>query len=75
MPEFEFSVGGTEVWVPKVLVDANLASSTSEGKRLLGQGAVRMDEEVVKLEKFTPEKGRAYVVKCGKRKFARIRFN
>lgn len=64
--------GGT-VWVPKALAQAGLVSSSSEGRRRLQQGAVEVDGTRVTDLKATFDRGRAYVVKAGKRAWARIR--
>jgi len=60
------------IWLPKLLVLAGLASGTSEGKRLILQGAVRVDD--VKISdpdnSIVPEDGS--IIKAGKRKFAKI---
>lgn len=60
------------IWLPKLLVLAGLASGTSEGKRLILQGAVRVDD--VKIsdpdDRIVPED--RSIIKAGKRKFAKI---
>lgn len=60
------------IWLPKLLVLAGLASGTSEGKRLILQGAVRVDD--VKISdpdnSIVPED--CSIIKAGKRKFAKI---
>lgn len=75
MPEFSQSFGDGMIWIPKLLQDIQFAASTSEGKRLLSQGAIRLDEAVLKEEKVQVEKDKPYVLQCGKRKFARIKFS
>lgn len=61
-----------EIWLPKLLVKAELASSSSEGKRLINEGAVKIDGEKITDPGYniTPHEG--MVVSVGKRKFARI---
>ena len=85
--EFEkvFAEGGTPEEVPehaveagtplfKVLAAAELASSNSEARRLVQQGAVSVDDDKV-TEPFAELPGRdePYLLKVGKRRFARIR--
>ncbi|MBN2026835.1 MAG: tyrosine--tRNA ligase [Actinobacteria bacterium] len=69
----EFKDG--RIWLPRLLVLADLASSTSDGKRLIAQGGVKLDDEVV--EDTEMELGAAelegVVIKKGKRHFRRIR--
>lgn len=75
MPEFNRALEGGEIWIPKLLQDIKFAATTSEGKRLVAQGAVRINESVLTEEKWVVEKGKTYVLQCGKRKFARLRFS
>ncbi|NIP82804.1 MAG: tyrosine--tRNA ligase, partial [Gemmatimonadetes bacterium] len=65
-----------EVWVPGLLVVAGLASSNSEAVRLIEQGAVAVDGEVVEDRNATvaAAAGAERVLRRGKRKFARVRF-
>ena len=60
------------IWLPKLLTLAGLTSGTSEGKRLVKQGAVRIDDERVNDPelRFAPKDGA--IIKAGKRKFAKI---
>ncbi len=55
-----------------VLVEAGLASSGSEARRLISQGGVRVEEEKIGPE-FRFEAGREYLVQVGKRKFKRVK--
>jgi tyrosyl-tRNA synthetase len=61
-----------KIWLPKLLTLAGLVSGTSEGKRLVQQGAVKIDEEKFSdpNEKIVPKHG--MIIKAGKRKFAKI---
>ena len=60
------------IWVVKLLVQAGLAASNGEARRLIDQGGVRIDGDVVTdsgLEwSFVP----GTVVQVGKRRFARV---
>ncbi|AEE14514.1 Tyrosyl-tRNA synthetase [Thermodesulfobium narugense DSM 14796] len=60
-----------EVWLPKLLVDLGLLKSSSEGKRLISQGAIEVDEETVTDEKFVVKKG-DHRLKVGRKMFLRI---
>ena len=68
----EVEVEGDRVWLPVLLVKAGLVDSNSEGRRMLGQGAVSLDGERVTGE---PEvaAGREYLIRVGKRRFRRVR--
>lgn len=72
IPEFSFTAQNGEIWLPKLLTEIKFVSSTSEGKRMVEQGAVKLDSNVVKEEKLKTSAGASYVVQCGKRKFGRV---
>lgn len=56
-----------------VLKEAKLVASTTQGMRLIEQGAVRLDGAVQKDPKYQLPRARAVVVQAGKRQFARVR--
>ncbi len=58
-------------WICAVLKEAGLTSGTSEAKRLVDQGAVRINDEKVADHEQVLEKG-TYIIKVGKRRFARV---
>jgi tyrosyl-tRNA synthetase len=60
------------VWLPKLMKEAGLCGSTSEGKRLIAQGAVWVDETRVNdaMAKVRPASG--MVIRAGKRRAVRI---
>jgi tyrosyl-tRNA synthetase len=64
--------GDEGVGVAKALVDARLVPSTSEGRRRIKAGAVEIDGERIRDEKARLPKGGPYIVKAGKRAWARI---
>jgi tyrosyl-tRNA synthetase len=59
------------LWIGYALARSGLAASTSEARRLLAQGAVRLDEEVVTDAEVQLEPG-AYLLQKGKRSFVRL---
>ncbi len=69
MPEVTVEEG---IWVCKALVDAGIEPSTSQARRDIKQGAVRIDQEKVTDEKTNLEKGE-YILQVGKRKFAKVK--
>ncbi len=71
IPEFSWPWKEGEIWLPKLLADLKFVTSTSEGKRMVAQGGVKIDGAVCKLEKFTPC-AKSMVLQCGKRKFGKI---
>ncbi len=60
------------IWIAQLLVRAGLAASNSEARRLVAQGGVRLDGEVVTDPEFDWPARSGVVVQVGKRRFARI---
>jgi len=58
------------IWLPKLMVNMGLVPSTSEGKRMIKQGAVTINGEKMTSEDLPA--GNELVVKVGKRKFKRL---
>src|SRR5439155_4679422 len=60
----------------QVIVAAGLAPTNKEAQRLVAQGGVLVDEAKVDDPKHTVDArpGRSYLLKVGKRRFARVRF-
>lgn len=63
-----------EIWIAKALVDCNLAPSTSQARRDIKQGAVKIDQEKINDEQLQLAKGE-YILQVGKRKFAKLKVN
>ena len=59
------------IWLPALLAKLDMVSSNSEGRRLVKQGAVSIDGEKIADEKFQVAAGSEYLIKAGKRKFAK----
>ncbi len=68
----EFTLATDEVFLVQVLKDAGLVASNGEGRRLIAQGAVQVDEVVIREPNFTVKSGQTYIIKAGKRRFLRI---
>jgi tyrosyl-tRNA synthetase len=60
------------VHLPKLLADLGLVGSSSEGRRLIGQGGVRLDDEVVTELDVSRERLNGAVLQAGKRRFVRL---
>ena len=74
----EFSVSEEEleenkIWLPKLLALANMTSSTSEARRMIKQGAVKIDEVKIEDQDAKVEIVDGMIIKVGKRKFIRLR--
>jgi tyrosyl-tRNA synthetase len=61
------------VHLPRVLAETGLAPTTSEARRLIAQGAVRIEGEPVHDLDVPRERLRDAVVQAGKRRFVRLR--
>lgn len=68
----EVSVGKGPQWIVGVLVDAKLVTSRSEARRMVTQGAVKLDGEKVTDANAEIEFQEGVVLQVGKRKFVRI---
>jgi len=70
--EVQVGADGETLWIAKALKLAGLAPSTNEGIRLVKNGAVHIDGEVVRDEQRKLDKGNRYLVRVGSknRKFA-----
>ena len=69
IPEFEME---SDIWICKALVDAKLEPSTSQARRDIKQGGVRLNQEKVADEKMNLSLGE-YILQVGKRKFAKVK--
>jgi tyrosyl-tRNA synthetase len=73
--EVRIDTGETELWVPKLLLDAGLVKSTSDGRRMIQQHAVSIDgERVEDVNATVPTKG-SVLIKVGKRRFCKVLFS
>ncbi len=61
-------------WLPALLKEVGLAASTSEGRRLIEQGGVKVDgARVESVDAQLPRQG-SCLIQVGKRRFLRVRF-
>jgi tyrosyl-tRNA synthetase len=67
----EFTCEG-DVWIAKALVDCKMIGSTSQARRDIKQGAVKVDQEKISDEQLQLTKGE-YILQVGKRKFAKLK--
>ena len=67
--------GAEEIWLPKLLVEAELVQSTSDGRRMIKQSAVSIDGEKITDVNYEVKPEGAIIVKVGKRRFCRVLFN
>jgi tyrosyl-tRNA synthetase len=74
IPELVLEKANGEMWLPKLLVEAGLTSSTSEARRLIKQQAVSINNEKVLDTEFAVQPTGDVLIKVGKRRFAKISF-
>ncbi len=60
------------IWIAKALTKIGLESSTSQARRDIKQGAVKIDGQKCQDEQLQLQKGE-YILQVGKRKFAKVR--
>ncbi|MCF6309662.1 MAG: tyrosine--tRNA ligase [Sulfurimonas sp.] len=68
-----FSCGGS-VWIAQALVDCNIEPSTSQARRDIKQGAVKINQEKISDIQLQLQRGE-YILQVGKRKFAKLKVN
>jgi tyrosyl-tRNA synthetase len=64
--------GGDPIHLPALLSENGLAASTSEARRLIDQGAVRVSDEVVGELDMPRDRLRGALIQVGKRRFLRL---
>ena len=69
MKEYELNA---PIWIAKALNEIGLESSTSQARRDIKQGAVKIDGKKCQDEQLQLQKGE-YILQVGKRKFARVK--
>jgi len=72
--EKEITVEGDSIWLPKLLLTAELVKSTSDGRRMVKQNAVSVGgEKVSDVNAEIPAQGMV-LLKVGKRRFCKVFF-
>ena len=61
-----------ELWICELIKQLGFAASTNEARRLVGQGAVRVDRQTVSDINFHFVPGQHHILEVGKRRVARI---
>lgn len=75
LPDFQMSEDMLEngaVWLPKLIVLAKMVGSTSEARRLIQQGGVKVDGEKIDDPNCNISPVSNMIIQVGKRKFTRI---
>ena len=66
-----FEIEG-QVWIAKALVECKIAPSTSQARRDIKQGGVKVNQEKITDEQLQLNSGE-YILQVGKRKFAKLK--
>ena len=76
VPEHDMPVPEAPVPLARLVVETGLAASTSEARRLISQGGVKVDGEALSdpQARLSVEGGREVLLQVGKRRFLRVRF-
>lgn len=72
--EVELPATEESVWVPKLLQEAGLVKSSSEGRRMIEQQAVSIDGTKVSDTEARISTEKPLLLQVGKRRFCRVRF-
>ncbi len=67
----EFSLDGS-TWIAKALVECRLSPSTSQSRRDIKQGGVKLNQKKINDEQLQLGRGE-YILQVGKRRFAKLR--
>ncbi|WP_428737199.1 tyrosine--tRNA ligase [Sulfurimonas sp.] len=70
----EFEIKADELWIAQALVDCKLEPSTSQARRDIKQGGVKIDQQKVTDMNLQLSSGE-YLLQVGKRKFAKLKVN
>ena len=74
IPEKKIEVDDAAIWLPRLLVQAELVKSTSDGRRMITQNAVSVDgTKVTDINTEIPVRGSA-LLQVGKRRICRVIF-
>ena len=68
----EYRLHKPKSFLVQILTAAAVTGSNSEGRRLIDQGAVQVDGEVIGDPNFLVQQGKTYTVKVGRRRFLKI---
>ncbi len=60
-----------EIWLPRIMKESGICSSTTEAVRLIRQGAVRVNDDKIENPDSRLPRG-SYIIKAGKRRFIKV---
>lgn len=68
LPTFKYNEG---IWICKILVECQFCDSTSQARRDIRAGALKIDKKKISDENLKMQAGQ-YIIQIGKRKFAKV---
>jgi len=71
----ELQISSSKIWIVKLLIDAKMAKTSGEARRLVRGGAVYIDGNKVVEETLDIQIEKEFLLKVGKRKFVKIKPN
>ncbi len=74
IPEVTISAGEDKIWLPKLLLEAGLVKSSSDGRRMVKQNAVSVDGAKVSDMNANVATAGELLLKVGKRRFCKVVF-
>lgn len=74
MEEVRIRIEDEEIWIPRLLTMAGLTSSNSEGRRMIEQGAVSIDDRRITDINASIRTEGSHIVRVGKRRFKKVTF-
>jgi len=64
-----------QIWIVKLIVALGLVSSNGEGRRMIEQGAVKIDEQKIDKVDYVVNIEQDMIIQVGKRKFVKLNLN
>ena len=71
----ELQINSSKIWIVKLMIDARMAKTSGEARRLVRGGAVYIDGNKVVEETLDIQIKKEFLLKVGKRKFVKIKPN
>lgn len=65
---------GEDIWLPKLLSDCEMVKGTGEGRRMISQNAVSIDDVKITDDQYAVSTQGTILLKVGKRRFCKVRF-
>ena len=72
MENIEINIENDKIWICRLLKELNMVDSNSAAKRLIKQGAVKIDNEKISDENMEILKGFSGVIRAGKKKIKKV---